>query len=74
MWPSPLKTLYLIAALALAGCAATTEPGWEGDQATPFDTAEALCREEAQAEQPGADRDQTFERCMARHGWTHSAR
>ena len=69
-----MKSLNLLVCLTVAGCATTYAPGWEGEGATPFDTAEALCREEAQAAEPGADREQVFERCMARHGWTRPAR
>lgn len=55
--------------LSLAGCAATSEPGWQGKDATAFGTAETLCQGEA-ADVAGSERDFVFRACMARHGWT----
>ncbi|MDX1571162.1 MAG: hypothetical protein R3200_11795 [Xanthomonadales bacterium] len=67
------KTLIVIVGLALVGCTTTSDPGWEGKGATPFDTAEARCLKEAQAEDPGTAREHAFTDCMARHGWTRPA-
>ncbi len=61
-----LRALGLVLAVpvALAGCATVHEPGWQGRDATPFDTAERECRAVAAADTAA------FERCMAQHGWT----
>ena len=48
----------------LPGCASTSEPGWTGSGAEPFDAAEAECLEQAQGHDPAA-----FEACMASKGW-----
>jgi hypothetical protein len=67
-----VKTGLLVAAsltLALAACAATNEPGWQGGDATAFGTAESLCQGEA-ANVTASERDFVFRACMARHGWT----
>lgn len=62
-----MKAIVLILlATLVAGCALTRDPGWEGTDATPFETAEIDCR--AQAAE-SSDYDDDFEACMNRHGW-----
>ena len=58
-----------VAWLATSTACATTEPGWSGNGATPFGTAERLCHAEATA-QPSEARDAAFLGCMQRQGWT----
>lgn len=66
-----IGALALLSA-ALAGCA-TSEPGWTGSGATPFATAEALCRSRArEVRQPDA-REAAFRVCMSEQGWTRGA-
>lgn len=68
----PVNTRSTVAALlslALGACAATHEPGWQGNDASAFGTAETLCQGEA-ADVVGSERDFVFRACMARHGWT----
>ena len=58
----------ILAAVFAAACASTSEPGWTGSNATPFDTAKARCEIETQTLEGEA-----FERCMAALGWTRRA-
>lgn len=58
----------LSAALLLASCAATSEPGWTGSGAEPFDAAQAACRTATERVDP-ALREHEFQRCMAERGW-----
>ncbi|WP_395647031.1 hypothetical protein [Terricaulis sp.] len=60
-----MRHLLAAAALfAITACASSSEPGWTGDDAKPFD-AKASCQIETQTVD-GPD----FERCMASSGWT----
>jgi hypothetical protein len=52
------------AALVLSACASSSEPGWTGTDATPFDSATARCQIETQQVEGEA-----FERCMEALGW-----
>lgn len=67
--PSFAAAVTATLALLLAGCATTRDPGWQGNEATPFGAAQAQCRAEATAS-PESDREGRFTACMARHGWT----
>ena len=58
----------LIAAAVLASACATTEPGWEGHGAEPFDAARAAC--EAETATVASDRQAAFEACMNARGWS----
>lgn len=51
-------------AFLLAACASTSDPGWTGTDATPFDAAKARCEIETQTTEGEA-----FELCMAALGW-----
>lgn len=68
----PAFTTLLAMCLIGSGCAITHDPGWQGQNASPFATAEAACNEEA-AQNPGAQ-ELTFRNCMTRHGWTRGGR
>ena len=62
--------IMLVAALSLtAGCATTDDPGWQGQNATPFASAEAECNAEAAA--AAGAQELTFRTCMSRHGWSY---
>lgn len=58
----------LLLLLALAACA-TTDPGWTGQGAEPFDSARHACLAQVADEADEAMRDAAFERCMAERGW-----
>lgn len=61
-----MRHLLAVAALsAITACASSSEPGWTGHDAMPFDNAKASCQIETQTVD-GPD----FERCMASKGWT----
>jgi hypothetical protein len=56
--------VILLLLATLPGCASTSEPGWTGSGASPFDAARAECLQQSQ------DHDQAaFEACMASKGW-----
>lgn len=65
---SPLAVVTVACASMLAACA-TTDPGWSGEGAVPFDTAQVECRAEV-ASASAEMRESRFEACMARRGWT----
>ena len=58
----------LLAAAVSASACATTEPGWEGQGAEPFDAARAAC--EAETATVASDREAAFEACMNARGWS----
>ncbi len=64
--------LFLAPVLLLAGCATTTEPGWQGTGARPFDGARASCQApvQASADEAEAQGATAFAACMRTHGWT----
>lgn len=64
----PIRVAAALSFLLLSACATTSDPGWRGQGATPFDSAQAECRIEASASSPDG-RDARFTTCMARHGW-----
>lgn len=57
----------IAAALLMSACASTSDPGWTGTDATPFDAAKARCEIETQTTE-----GETFEACMAGLGWRRS--
>lgn len=61
----------IVAAGSLAACV-TTEPGWTGLGAEPFDTALAVCEGEVSGILNNPAREAAFESCMAKRGWTRS--
>lgn len=63
-----ILTAVAAAAFLLAVGCATTDPGWEGAGATPFDSADADCAKAAGGR--AGDAATAYEQCMARHGWT----
>ena len=63
--PTCLVTLFL-----LASCATTSDPGWNGTGAEPFDGARDSCREQSQGAVGTAEEAATFEACMRAHGWS----
>lgn len=66
----PFASLALAAvAMLFAGCATTSDPGWHGKDATAYDAAVAACRNET-ATSPADLREDRFDACMSRHGWT----
>jgi hypothetical protein len=68
-----IPTAALFASLLFAqGCVSTHDAGWQGQNATPFGTAEVLCNAEAD-QNPGA-KEMAFRTCMGRHGWTRGRR
>ncbi len=62
--------VFLAPVLLLVGCATTTEPGWQGNGAKPFDGARASCQAQVQAISDPAQSAAAFEACMRTHGWT----
>lgn len=54
---------------ALAACATTHEPGWQGNAATPFDTARRHCEAQVVRQMMEVTREAAFESCMAEQGW-----
>lgn len=60
--------LFVLALSILAGCA-TSNRGWSGDNATPFDTAQADCDAKTRALPAGKERESAFDACMQDHGW-----
>lgn len=65
----PILVPAVSAVLLVAACATMHDPGWRGQNATPFDTARARCTAEASGAEAGTARDARFTDCMARHGW-----
>lgn len=61
--------IVLCASMSLAACA-TTEPGWTGEGAVPFDRALAECQDEVNDIAREAERNAALEECMAAKGWT----
>lgn len=63
----------LAAAGILAGCA-TSDPGWRGSGAEPFDAARTDCEAQAASltgpNTTDEQRRSAFEACMAARGWT----
>lgn len=66
----PFAFLALAASsLLFAGCATTSDPGWQGRDATAYNAAVSACRNET-ATSPADLREDRFDACMSRHGWT----
>jgi len=63
-----LVLLAAVASLALAACA-TTNQGWSGQNASPFDTAQADCDGKTRDLPAGKERESAFDACMKEHGW-----
>jgi hypothetical protein len=61
-WP------VLACLLMLAACA-TSDRGWTGDKAMPFDTAQADCDSKTRDLPAGKERENAFDACMKEHGW-----
>jgi hypothetical protein len=64
-----LMILLLAALGVLSGCATHRDPGWQGNDAHPFGTADSICQSEANAT-ARVERDMVYRGCMTRHGWT----
>lgn len=67
------KVPAIFALILLAAGCASNQPGWEGSDAIPFDTAQAACRAEVADEDPSDD-EEAYEDCMNRLGWSRPAR
>ena len=65
--PSRRFALLVAASLALVAC--TTNRGWSGENATPFDTAQADCDGKTRELPAGKERESAFDACMKEHGW-----
>lgn len=62
-----MKIILSVAALLLlAACATTSESGWTGSGAQPFDAALAECQVQANGD------NAALETCMAGKGWARS--
>lgn len=61
-------SLVLLVLSALAGCA-TSNRGWSGGNAAPFDTAQADCDAKTKGLPAGKERESAFDACMKDHGW-----
>lgn len=57
------------AIVALSACA-TSDPGWIGSGAEPFDQALAACHAQVAKIQNQVEREAALYRCMAVKGWT----
>jgi hypothetical protein len=64
-------SLPAIAMLALSACA-TSNPGWSGEGAVPFDGALAACEADVSAIAEEPVRMARLEECMAAKGWTRT--
>lgn len=65
----PIVTFAIAAGLlALNGCA-TTEPGWTGSGAQPFDQALSECHTQVDHIPIQQERESALESCMAGKGW-----
>ena len=62
------NALAIALCLAATACASTSERGWTGHGAEPFDAAESACRS-ATVNADAAAREHEFEACMAQRGW-----
>lgn len=61
-----MRMMVFAALMLVSACASTpNDPGWTGNNATPFDSAVIACRIETQTTE-GAQ----YEACMATKGWT----
>jgi len=58
--------------LVLQACAATRDPGWQGQDASVFGSADSTCAAETRDLSP-AERDLAYQACMGRHGWTRGS-
>ena len=65
--PSRRFALLVAASLGLVAC--TTNRGWSGENATPFDTAQADCDAKTRDLPAGKERESAFDACMKDHGW-----
>ena len=63
--------MLFVLALASSACA-TSDPGWTGTGAEPFDAAQAECERLAQTSSAD-DRDDSIKACMAERGWTRDS-
>ena len=61
--------LHSLALLSLTSCA-TTEPGWTGQGAIPFDEAQAACEGATLDIADEAARYAVMTECMAAKGWS----
>lgn len=64
-----LCRIVSVSILMISTACATNKPGWSGAGATPFDTAQQICRAEAAN---SSDFDPVFLSCMRRHGWSQN--
>lgn len=56
--------------LALLTACATSDPGWTGTGAEPFDQALADCHTQVDVIPEQVEREPALDRCMAAKGWT----
>lgn len=64
----PNGIIFIAAMLAMNGCA-TTEPGWTGSGAQPFDQALSECHTQVDVIANQQEREAALETCMAAKGW-----
>jgi len=57
----------------LCACASISHPGWNGNGAVPFDTAEFACQDSVVNIPDEAQRNAAFYDCMAEKGWTQGS-
>ncbi len=63
------RTGILIAAASLLAACATTDPGWTGSGAQPFDQALSQCRAQVATVTGEQERQIALYHCMAEKGW-----
>ena len=66
------RSLFSIVAVGSLAACATTDLGWTGSGAEPFDTAIANCESEVSGISSEPEREAALEECMAKRGWTRS--
>jgi hypothetical protein len=59
----------LATSFLLGACASGHHRGWQGDNATPFDTAQADCDAKSRDLPAGNAREAAFDACMKDNGW-----
>jgi hypothetical protein len=66
----PIVVFVLAAAMLPVNGCATTEPGWTGTGAQPFDQALSECHAQVDVIAVQQKRESALEVCMAEKGWT----
>ncbi|MGQ7829037.1 hypothetical protein [Altererythrobacter sp. Z27] len=62
--------IWIWAAIPMLAACATSNPGWTGDGAVPFDTAHAACETATAGIESEELRYQQMTECMAGKGWS----